>query len=112
MRKGIFLKTIILLIIFYTCIGAMNLADNIQSNETGFKQNISLLEIRSLKISIDSSLSITNNSQLSLASSSGNGTKNNPFIINNKNILSCNLDNASITIQNTNKYFIIRNTTS
>ena len=56
--------------------------------------------------------SINGNAQLSSAASSGNGTLSNPFIIENLNIVGGGSLDFCIYIQNTDKYFILRNCTA
>ena len=54
---------------------------------------------------------ITDNSQLAAKASSGNGNSENPYIIQNYVINGCTSNTTGISIQNTNKYFILRNIT-
>ena len=56
-----------------------------------------------------SPITVNGNAQFQSVSSSGNGTKSNPYIINNLLITSVDSNGDSIDIQNTDAYFIIEN---
>lgn len=53
---------------------------------------------------------ITNNAELTALATSGDGISGNPYIIENLIINNCT-GQTGIFIQNTNKYFILRNIT-
>ncbi len=59
----------------------------------------------------DSSVFINGNYQLSTYATSGNGTEQNPYIIENFNIEITNQTASAFEIQDTTSYFIIRNMT-
>lgn len=63
------------------------------------------LRVRADPISIDGNTALNNTAR------SGNGTVNNPYIIENKVINASGKANNGISIQNTNAYFIFRNCT-
>ena len=56
-------------------------------------------------------INITNNLQLAKQASSGDGCQGNPYIIENYNISNCVFSTIGISIQNTNKYFVLNNIT-
>ena len=62
--------------------------------------------------SINSPIDITSNTQLATWASSGDGTSGNPYIIENRIIICAySFNETGISIQNTNKYFILKNIT-
>ena len=79
-----------------------NLGTSIQVQD-----RISFNSVNSINITIN----ITNNDQLALQASSGNGSSINPYIIENIVINSCQPNINGVSIQNTNKYFVLRNIT-
>ena len=54
-------------------------------------------------------INITNNAQLASQAPSGNGSSINPYIIENYVISNCAFGVTGVSIQNTDKYFILRN---
>lgn len=94
-------KKVVLLVLFMFITLLIDLTSVKIQNSKDLKNT----EIK-LKLSSDSPIIINGNNDLATAASAGVGSKANPYIIQNKVI-----DNGNNEIQNTNKFFILRNCT-
>lgn len=56
-----------------------------------------------------SPINITKNAELATMAITGDGSNTNPYIIENFLINSCKKNESGINVQNTNKYFVLRN---
>ena len=54
-------------------------------------------------------IAITSNAQLAAQATSGDGSSDNPYILENYSISNCGPNINGVSIENTNKYFILRN---
>lgn len=85
----------------------ISLTTNIPSNASN---SIQTLPEKSFKITslANAPITISGNAQLANWSSSGNGSRENPYIIANYTI-NCTANTNGVNIQNTNKYFVLMN---
>ena len=99
------INSILLLILFNLILFAyISEFDNSQQNQFNYNN------INQIFTSSSAFIEIKNNSDFNLyANGGGNGTAQNPWIIENLSIVYDNLSYSGILISNTNDYFIIRN---
>ena len=97
-------------IIAFSALTISNITEH--SNSTNIRNNLSFTTAKLSKTTTYSQhnpINITNNAELSTISTSGNGSSTNPYLIANLMITNCNSNTTGITVQNTDKYFILRN---
>lgn len=104
MNKKIFVLIFLYLFIFnnLTLIMISHPSNSIQISES-----LALIDTNS----VNNSIIINGDTQLAALASLGNGSSINPYIIENYSISNCALGVDGIKIQNTNKYFVLRNIT-
>ena len=102
-------KRALTVIFFIVCLfGFVNI--HIAVEQKNFTQEPAKIFFSTSNI-ITSPINITNDIQLAAQTSTGNGSRNNPYIIENLVISNCSTGINGISIQNTNKYFILQNIT-
>ena len=77
------------------------------SEDKNFVQAQDRISLRSVNLA-SNPLNINGNAQLSTQASTGDGSSGNPYIIENYTISSCGSNINGVSIQNTNKHFILR----
>ena len=97
-------------IIAFSALSITNLTEH--SNSTNIRNNLSLSTAKLSKTtnySQHNPINITTNAEFRTIAISGNGSSTNPYLIANLIITNCNSNKTGITVQNTNKYFVLRN---
>lgn len=109
-------KVIILLVIVFSSIATFSvLSIPISSKQNNSDLTTTVSSSTTTKSSFTTKslehnpINITSDFELATIATSGNGTVTNPYIIANLIIKNCNVNTTGIAIQNTDKYFILRN---